>query len=83
MRHRSLSEIANDVRSDWKPLDREAEPYVTAMERVDPATDRFRTESAIEILAKFRWASRLWQGPKAEKIKEEIDQILSSAFRLR
>jgi len=53
------------------------------MERLDPATDRFRTESAIEILAKFRWAARLWQGPVAEKIKEEIDQILSSAFRLR
>jgi hypothetical protein len=83
MRHRPLSEIANDVRSDWKPLDRDAEPYLTAMERLDPVTDRFRSESAIEILAKFRLAARGWEGPTAEKIKEEIDQILSSAFRLR
>ena len=53
------------------------------MERLDPVTDGFRSDSAVEILAKFRWAARAWEGPMAEKIKQEIDQILSSAFRLR
>ena len=83
MRHRPLREIANDVRADWNPVDREAELYLAAMERLDPVTDRFRWDSAVEILAKFRWAARTWEGPMAEKIKQEIDQILSSAFRPR
>jgi hypothetical protein len=83
MRDRPLKEIAQEVRGDWKHVSVEAESLLGAMEQADPVTDRFRGDSGIEILAKFRWAARTWHGPVAQKIKREIDEILRSTFSSR
>ena len=74
--HRPPKEIAKEVRSDWKSIHREAEPFLAAMEQLDQI--RVDRNVDVKVLAQFRWAARKWTGPVAGQIKSEIDLILKT-----
>ena len=50
--HRPPKEIAKDVRSDWKSIHREAEPFLAAMEQLDQI--RVDRNVYVKVLAQFR-----------------------------
>jgi hypothetical protein len=76
--HRAPKEIAQDVRSDWKPIHPEAERFLVAMDRLDKIGACHSAEADVKVLAQFRWAARKWTGPVAGQIKSEIDLILKA-----
>ena len=79
--HRPLSVIAAEIRTSWKKVHGEAEPYLAALEKLHSIHDKYGGESAIEIVSRLRWSLRTWKGLVARRIKRELDAILKEQRR--
>ena len=73
---RSISEIARDIRKDWKPVNYAAKPYLNAMGFLDNITDKYGMDSAKSIIAYFLSNASTWRGEKAKEIKAELKAML-------
>jgi len=76
---RPIQLIASDIRDDCTNVSGSAEPFLVAMESLDSIHDSYMQDSAVEIVAKFLDAARTWKGPTAQRIKEELRDILDGA----
>lgn len=74
-KHRPLSEIAVDIRHDWKPVYFGAVPYLAAMAQLDQITDDYGCDSALSIVRYFLSNARTWRGEAARRIKAELKSI--------
>ena len=75
---RSLSDIAREIRRDWKAVNFAARPYLDAMGGLDSITDSYGMDSAKSIVAYFLVNASSWRGPKAKEIKAELNKMLKS-----
>jgi hypothetical protein len=75
---RSLSDIARDIRKDWKQVNFGAKPYLEAMGELDKITDTYGADPARNIVNYFLSNASSWRGPKAKEIKDELKAILKS-----
>ena len=73
---RSLSEIAFEIRKDWKPVYFGAVPYLDAMSTLDSIEDNYIMESGKSIVAYFLSNAGTWRGEKAREIKKELNAML-------
>ena len=76
---RNLSEIAKDIRSNWKNVYYGAEPYLQAMEQIhSPEPDApyrlgpYVLEDAKTQVMYFLANAQYWRGETARKIKKEL-----------
>ena len=71
---RNLSEIAKDIRSNWKNVYFGAEPYLQAMEQIhSPETDApYLFEDAQTQVMYFLANAQWWRGETARTIKNEL-----------
>ena len=71
---RNLSEIAKDIRSNWKNVNYGAEPYLQAMEQIhSPEPDApYFFEDAETIVIYFLANAHYWRGETAKTIKKEL-----------
>lgn len=75
---RNLSEIAKDIRSNWKNVYFGAEPYLQAMEQIhSPEPDAlYLYESSFDdaetIVMYFLANAQYWRGETAKTIKKEL-----------
>ena len=71
---RNLSEIAKDIRSNWKNVYSWAEPYLQAMEQIhSPETDApYLFEDAKTQVMYFLANAQYWRGEIAKTIKKEL-----------
>lgn len=77
---RNLSEIAKDIRSNWKNVYFGAEPYLQAMEQIhspEPDAPYILDAPYIILDAKFQVMyflanARYWRGETARTIKKEL-----------
>ena len=71
---RNLSDIAKDIRSNWKNVYFGAEPYLQAMEQIhSPETDApYLFEDAQTQVMYFLANAQCWRGETAKKIKKEL-----------
>lgn len=75
---RPLYEIAREIKADasgrafwWK-----AEPYVSAMSRIDKITDVYMYEPA-DMVVRYALGNLMsWRGDKARAIKAELKEML-------
>lgn len=75
---RPLSEIAKEIKADasgrafwWK-----AEPYVSAMSRLDKITDMYMYEPA-DMVVRYALGNLMgWRGETAKRIKNELRSML-------
>ena len=74
--HRSISEIANEIRKDWSKVYFGAVPYLEAMYSLDKATDMYGADSARMIVNYFLANATTWRGEKAKAIKAELKAIV-------
>ena len=74
---RNISEIAKDIRRDWKKPYFGAVPYIRAMSELSAVSDNYGLDPATEILTYFLANATTWRGDKAREIKREIKSILS------
>ena len=69
---RPLSEIAADIRKDWKKVSPFAEPYLKAMSTLNTIQDYYDCDSGEEIVLRFLSNSTGWRGEVARRIKAEL-----------
>ena len=73
---RTLSMIARDIRTSWKPVHPWAAPYVDAMLTLGSIDDMYFEDSAREIVVRFLGNATMWRGEKARSIKAELKAML-------
>lgn len=71
---RNLSQIAKDIRKDWKKVYFGAEPYLYAMESINsPEPDApYFLETAKDMVIYFLHNATTWRGETARTIKKEL-----------
>lgn len=69
---RPLSEIAAEIRENWKKVSPFAEPYLKAMSTLQSIQDYYGLDSGEEIVLRFLSNSTGWRGEVARRIKAEL-----------
>jgi len=73
---RSLNQIANEIRNDWKNVNYAAEPYLKAMETLESINDNYFADSGRSIVAYFLANANTWKSETAKRIKIELKSML-------
>lgn len=73
---RLLSDIARDIRKDWRPVNYAAVPYLAAMATLGSIEDRYGEDSARSVVAYFLSNATSWRGPVARDVKKELKALL-------
>ena len=74
MEKRKLSEIASEIKKDWRNVSPYAKPYLDAMSAIDssdPAA-KYYLDDAETIVAYFLSNAGSWRGETARRIKKEL-----------
>lgn len=80
---RALSEIAADIRKDWKNVYFGAVPYLRAVSELKTINDNYFQDSARSIVAYFLGNATTWRGPVARAVKKELNAILQEGSHVR
>jgi len=72
MATRNLSEIAREIRIDWKKVYFGAIPYLDAMSTLNSIADNYGMDSAKSIVLYFLSNASTWRGETAKRIKAEL-----------
>lgn len=75
---RSLSEIAAEIKKDWKKPYYGAVPYLDAMLTLDSINDKYFADSADSIVLYFLSNATTWRGETARRIKAELNALLKT-----
>lgn len=72
---RTLSDVAKEIRQDWRNPYFGAIPYLQAMETLDDIGDHYGADSGETIVLYFLSNASTWKGEVARKIKKELRGI--------
>ena len=72
---RSLSEIANEIDSDWEKVSVYARPYLDAMKSLTGVNDSYGADSGMSVVLYFLANAGTWRGPIAREIKSELKSL--------
>jgi len=75
-RKRSLSEIAREIRSDWKNVNFGAVPYLQAMGTLNSVNDMYGADDAKSIVLYFLSNASTWRGEVAKRVKAELKAMV-------
>jgi hypothetical protein len=75
---RSIAEIAREINIDWKPVDINARPYLSAMYSLHDIDDNYGMDEGRTVVAYFLSNANKWRGEKAKSIKAELNKMLKS-----
>lgn len=73
---RTLSQIATEIRRDWKKPYFGAVPYLDAMSSLGSVEDNYFMDSGDSIVRYFLSNASTWRGDKAREIKAELKAML-------
>lgn len=76
---RTLSEIAAEIRRDWKNPNFGAVPYINTMLAMGDITKGYGSDSGGEIVTKFLVNASQWKGEVAKRVKLELKAMLKAA----
>lgn len=77
MNHRTLREIAIDIKRNWAKISDYARPYLDAMSGMNSVTDRYYCDDGRGIVAYFLANTGGWRGADAKRIKAEPRGLLA------
>lgn len=69
---RSLCEIANEIKGDWKKVSPAAKPYLAAMSSLISIKDKYLYDSGESIVLYFLSNATSWRGEVARRVKAEL-----------
>lgn len=72
---RPLSEIASEIRKDWKNVNFAAKPYLSAMASLNSIQDSYGYDSGKSIVLYFLSNASSWRGDVAKRIKAELKKM--------
>ena len=74
---RPLSNIAHDIRRDWRDkVNYAAKPYLASMFEMDKITDTYGYDTGKSVVLYFLSNAKTWRGPVAQCIKAELRAML-------
>jgi hypothetical protein len=73
---RAVSEIAAEIRKEWKSVWFGAVPYLDAMSVLKTVDDYYGYDSGKEIITYFLANAQTWRGDAARRIKAELKQMI-------
>jgi len=73
---RTISEIAIEIKQDWKNPNYGAVPYLDAMLSINNINDDYFQDSASSVVIYFLSNARTWKGETAKRIKAELNKML-------
>ena len=73
---RNLSEIASEIRADWRKVNFGAVPYLDAMSMLDHVSDRFGYDNGYTVVRYFLANASTWRGEVAKKVKKELNLMV-------
>jgi len=73
---RSLSEIAREIKSDWKNVFYGAAPYLNAMRSMTSINEKYGEDSGKSIVCYFLSNATTWRGEVARRIKAELNKMI-------
>lgn len=76
---KSLSQIANIIRNDWKNPYFGAKPYLDAMSTLNSMDDMYGMDSGKSIVAYFLGNASTWRGETAKKVKAHLNKLLKNS----
>jgi hypothetical protein len=76
MQTRPLSNIAHEIKRDWKKVNYAAVPYLAAMLQMDKITDNYYYDDGKAIVRYFLGNAGQWRGAVAQTIKAELRGML-------
>jgi len=76
MQTRPLSNIAHDIKRDWKNVNYAAKPYLSAMLDMDSIDDNYYYDTGKSVVRYFLGNAGQWRGPVAQTIKAELRGML-------
>ena len=68
----TLSQIAREIRKDWKKVNYGAEPYLRAMAQLTSVSDNYGYDSGKSIVLYFLGNANAWRGEVAREVKAEL-----------
>lgn len=74
--YRSLSDIAQEIRRDWKNISYSAKPYLGAMSGLDSVNDSYGADDGFTVVSYFLANAGTWKGDVAKRIKAELNAML-------
>ncbi len=76
MATRPLSEIATEIRKEWKKVNFGAVPYLNAMETLTSVKENFHYDSGESIVIYFLANASGFRGEAARRIKADLKSAL-------
>ena len=73
---RNISEIAREVRADWKKVYFGAVPYLDAMGSLGGIDDKYGLDDGRSVVAYFLSNATTWKGETARRVKAELKAML-------
>jgi hypothetical protein len=73
---RKLSEIAREIKTDWKKVYFGAVPYLQAMETMQDVSQNFGFDSGKSIVLYFLSNANSWRGEVAKRVKKELKDMV-------
>lgn len=72
---RPIYEIAQEIKSDWNPVNYAAAPYLDAMMSLSSINDSYYADDAKSVVLYFLSNARSWKGDVARRIKAELKAL--------
>jgi hypothetical protein len=81
MNKRTLSEIASEIKRDWKNVNYAAKPNLGAMGSFSTVNDTFGYDSARSVVLYFLSNASSWRGDVAKRVKAELKAHLKGGSK--
>lgn len=78
---KTLSELAREIKRDWKKVWFGAVPYLDAMRTIEKLGDDYGADSGASIVAYFLANAATWRGEVAKAIKAELNIRLKKYYK--
>lgn len=78
---RPISEIAREIRSDWRNVYFGAVPYLDAMGSLNSIDDEYGCDSGNSVVLYFLANAQTWRGDVARRVKKELNDLSKQAKR--
>ena len=75
---RPISEIAREIKGDWKKIPASASAYLDAMNTLANVSDRYGMDSATSVISYFLANAGTWKGDVARRIKKELNELIKT-----
>ena len=78
MEQRPISEIAREIKKDWRRPHFAAVPYLDAMRDLDKISDNYYSDTGKSIVIHFLANASTWRGDVAKRVKAELNAMVKA-----